>query len=267
MAVLRLTRALRFHAVRARMISTAIIVLAASSAGVPIATAALASTGSAAYSSTSAGYMISGRWFRYIQAEVPLPTDSACAQLYQVVHNTSATGSFSIIAELGSAQDSRLEDVISDVPTSTGCGTYSGAFIDDGIGFPLDAALLSPGDNIVLSVYYDQQNFGVSGKVTDLANGQTLEVDATNGASSVYTSAQVVGGFGSFTAPANQFRVLPFTDAAATTFTGDHGTMTGPWTTSQVVMTSNGKSSGIVEANSPVLWDGGRNFSTWVQPR
>jgi hypothetical protein len=63
----------------------------------------------------------------------------------------------------------------------------------------------------------------------------------------------------------SQFRAFEFTYSAAETYTGVRGTLIGPWTTHQVVMTSNGQSGGTVEAGSPVLWNGGRNFGTWVR--
>jgi hypothetical protein len=250
----------------ARAGGASVAVAAALTAGMVFAPAAGASSTGTVYSASSAGYLVSGRWFGYLRAGVQLPTNAVCAQLYAVVRNSAGTGSFSITAELGSAASARIEIVLSDVPTSTGCGTFTGDVIDNGIEFPLDAYLLQPGDPITLSVYYNPANYKFNTKVSDPSRSVTLETGATNGAASTFTSARVTTGFGSFAAPASKFRPFAFTGSQVITYTGARGTMTGPWTTSEIVETSNGKRTGVVRASSGGLWDGGQNFSLWVRP-
>lgn len=248
---------------RVRIVPIGILAATTLTAGVVLAPAASASTGGPIYSLSGSGYQVSGRWFHSIQTEVQLPSNAQCAQLYNVVH----PGAFSVTVELGSP-DPSAQLIISDVPTSSGCGSYTVEWNNAGTVTP-DSFPMSPGDVIKMGVFYDQTSppengeHSLSGHLEDMTSGNGAVIGDL--ASATYTTAQIIGGFGSFAAPASQFRAFEFTHSAAETYTGHGGTLIGPWTTSQVVMTSNGQSSGTVEANSPILWDSGRAFGTWVR--
>jgi hypothetical protein len=249
--------------VQARIIALGVVAAVTSAAGLVVTPAASASTGTTVYSSTGSGYEVSGRWFHYVKTRIELPTNALCAQLYKVVH----PGTFSVMTEL-SSPDTYVQLVISNTPTSAGCGKYAATWVHDGtvtaVPFPMAA-----GDRIKMWTFYDQTSPPISGEHSvgrHLFNATTGAGSAVGDlANATFTNAQIIGGFGSFTAPATQFRAFEFTNSAVETYTGARGTLTGPWTTSQVVMTSNGQSSGAVEASSPVLWDGGRNFGTWAR--
>jgi hypothetical protein len=249
--------------VGARIVALGTATAVASGAGLVLTPAASASTGTAIYSSTGSGYEVSGRWFHYIKTTTELPTNSLCAQLYKVVH----PGTFSVTTEL-SGSDTYVQLIISDTPTSTGCGKYAATWVHDGtvtaVAFPM-----APGNRIKMWTFYAQKSPLINGEHSvggHLFNETTGAGSAVGDlANATFTRAQVAGGFGSFTAPAGQFRAFEFTNSVAETYTGVRAALTGPWTTSQVVMTSDGQSSGRVEASSPVLWDGGRNFGTWVR--
>ena len=45
-----------------------------------------------------------------------------------------------------------------------------------------------------------------------------------------------------------------------------HGTLTGPWTTTEIVDTTTGNSAGAVVINPNVLWNSGQNFGVWLRP-
>jgi len=248
------------RAARGQIAAVAVIALTAGAVYTPTASAA---SGTTFYSSSGSGYRLSGRWFDYIETEVQLPTNAECAQLYRVVH----PGAFSVSAGLGNPNPS-VQLVISDIPTSTRCGRYTAKLDHDGT-VTLGPFAMSPGDKIRMWVLYAPNSplisgqHSVSGHLLNLTRGDGTTIGDL--ASTTYTTAQVIGGFGSFSAPSGKFRAFEFTGSAAETYTGHKGTLTGPWTTSQVVMTSNGRSSGTVRASSPVLWNGGRNFGTWVR--
>lgn len=239
--------------------------IAASAVGLMLALAAPASAadpasaGSTVYSTAHSGYMVSGRWFRFIRTEVRLPSDALCAQLARVV----APGSFSVNAGLGAPPLEASQLIVTDHPSSGGCGTFTAKFVVNSAAAPADL-LMSPGDTITLSVFFDQASHQSTATLEDLTSGHAVIIAASAG-TPIYATAHVLAGFSQFTAPAEQFRAFAFTGSAATTYTGVRGTLTGPWTTSQVVMTSNGTSTGTVEASNPVLWDGGANFGTWVR--
>jgi hypothetical protein len=254
-------RMVSFFSARARVVS--ILAAIALVAGISVAPAASASIGRTTYSTTRSGYVVSGRWFHFIQTNVQLPTNTLCIRLHRVLHG----GTFSVTAELdGSGTSAQL--VIQDTPTSTGCGTYTVELVNAGQTTPSSFAM-SPGDSIEMWVLYDQKSplengeHSISGHLLDRTSGNGLAIGDL--ANAIYTSARVMATFSSFTAPASQFRPFEFTGSAAQTYSGHEGTLIGAWTTHQVVMTSNGRANGTVEASSPVLWDGGRNFGTWLR--
>ncbi len=68
------------------------------------------------------------------------------------------------------------------------------------------------------------------------------------------------------TAPQSSTRLWALSGSKATTYTGVHGTLTGPWATTEIVDTITGNSSGAVVTSPNVLWNGGRNFGVWLRP-
>jgi hypothetical protein len=261
----RSRRAPRALPARVRLAGAALAATAAALAATVPAPPASAAAAGVSYSLTGSGYQVTGRWFHYIKTVVQLPDNALCAKLYQVVHVTQ----FSVSVELDSSASSAVL-IIADSPTSTGCRKYSATFVNGGTSTPVPPPFaMSPGDRIKMYVFYAQNSplsggqHSVSGHLENLTTGAGAVVGDL--ALNTYTQAQVLGGFGSFAAPPAQFRAFEFTHCAAETYSGDRSTLTGPWTTTQVVMTSNGQSTGTVEASSPVLWDGGRNFGTWVR--
>jgi hypothetical protein len=85
----RLLRTSWLRSSRGQIAGISTAVMMASGAGVALAPAVSASTGSPEYSPNGAGYVVSGRWFRYLQTVVQLPSNSVCAQLYQAIGGTS----------------------------------------------------------------------------------------------------------------------------------------------------------------------------------
>jgi hypothetical protein len=254
------------RAVGAWTVSVSVAALSVLSAGLAAAPAAFASIG-VINSVNSTGYVATGRWFRYVQTEITLPTNAECVQLFPVV-STDQIGQnyYSLNTELVAQDGGYLGVNVVDAPSAQGCV----AFEVEAVSYSGATAAMdfqpSAGDTIEISVYYDSATDTAYGSLTDLTTGQTAQTDVFSPPGEVYTSAQVTSYFGAFNYPASQFRAFPFTGSAATTETGDHGTMTGPWTTSQLVMDGGTKGSPI-EANCPILWNGGRNFSTYVRAK
>jgi hypothetical protein len=50
-----------------------------------------------------------------------------------------------------------------------------------------------------------------------------------------------------------------------TTYTGTHGSLTGNWTTSQVIDTTSGTPSGHVVFSPSFLFNSGANFGAWLR--
>ena len=65
--------------------------------------------------------------------------------------------------------------------------------------------------------------------------------------------------------PAASTRLWQFTGSRLTTYSGDHGTITSPWTTSKMITTTTGTASGTVIVSPSGLSSGGRNFAAWLR--
>jgi hypothetical protein len=122
---------------RGRIAGVSAAVMIASGAGVALAPAVSASTGPAVYSRLGAGYLVSGRWFRYLQTVVQLPSNSVCARLYQAIGG-SGRRIFSVSVGTDRPGQSGVSVSVADTPTSAGCGTYQAAF---GPGGPVPRCL------------------------------------------------------------------------------------------------------------------------------
>ncbi|HEY7263871.1 MAG TPA: hypothetical protein VH589_20610, partial [Trebonia sp.] len=59
--------------------------------------------------------------------------------------------------------------------------------------------------------------------------------------------------------------LLNFTGSKVTTYRGDRGTLTGPWTTWQDIATTSETAAGTVEASPSALSGGGANFGVWLR--
>jgi hypothetical protein len=69
----------------------------------------------------------------------------------------------------------------------------------------------------------------------------------------------------SVTPPAADKLLWRFTDSRLTTYSGVHGTVLGPWTTSKIVVTTTSTASGTVVASPTGLSNGGRDFGVWLR--
>jgi hypothetical protein len=97
--------------------------------------------------------------------------------------------------------------------------------------------------------------------------GISYTVTVNNVGSPIFTEADVLGVVDNskVTAPAMDTRLWAFTGSHLTTYSGVHGTLLGPWVTSEVVDTLTGTSSGAIVTDAPVLWNTGQNFSVWLR--
>jgi len=122
-----------------------------------------------------------------------------------------------------------------------------------------------PGDLLTLSIYYNQKgrDFFTASDLTQKVS-QTLSLPPAPHV--IYTAAEVAGLLTvKASAPKADVRLWEFTDCHATTYTGVHGTMNGPWTTSQIIDTTTGGSGGRVVMSPSPLWNYGQNFGAWLR--
>ena len=65
--------------------------------------------------------------------------------------------------------------------------------------------------------------------------------------------------------PQADTQLLEFTGSRVTTYTGAHGTLTGPWATWQYITTTTGAAAGTVKASPSDLSNGGADFGVWLR--
>jgi hypothetical protein len=65
--------------------------------------------------------------------------------------------------------------------------------------------------------------------------------------------------------PQADTRLVQFTGSRVTTYTGDRGTLTGPWATWKYIATTTGTAAGTVIASPSGLSNGGADFGVWLR--
>jgi hypothetical protein len=219
-------------------------------AAVPAA-AATRSLGPPEYSSAWVGYQAGGRWFRYVSTTVTVPP--------QVVAPSpgapSQRGDATIwLYGIGSVVPTEITVAPGGGPVSWGDPGGSGTF------------RISPriGDRLTLSIYYDQHGH-VYLTATDLTRHTTQTV-RTNVPKMTYLHARLFAWvYNDATPPVADTPLWQFTDSRVTTYRGDHGTIVGPWTTSQTIVSTASTASGTVIASPSGLSNGGQDFTAWFR--
>ena len=124
------------------------------------------------------------------------------------------------------------------------------------------------GDRLAISIYYDQRGH-IFFTVTDLTRPATQTMVLYVGRL-IYSAASLwvqTDRVRSVVPPAADTRLGQFTRSRLTTYSGDHGTIAGPWTTSKMITTTTGTASGTVIVSPSGLSSGGRNFAAWLRHR
>jgi hypothetical protein len=237
-----------------RMLTTvavaAVALTAAGFTGAGAATAATRATGPAVYSDHLAGYQAAGRWFRYVATTVTVPP-----RTLSYLNSGSAfiglTGRYAawINVDPGGGVDS-----VGFAATNVGTGPFE----------------LAPrvGDRLAISIYYDQR-LQIYFTVTDLTRPATQTAVLSVGRQT-YSAAGLwvrTDRVLSVRPPVADTRLWQFTGSRLTTYSGHHGTITGPWTTSKMITTTTGTASGTVIVSPSGLSNGGRDFTAWLRHR
>jgi hypothetical protein len=231
------------------------VLYAAVTAGIALTTVGLAgaeapamasaeSLGPPVYTAGWAGYTAHGRWFRFVSATVTVPQRqiprSDGGAMYLMLEGRGSPAPAQIYAEAGG-----------------GAGS---------VGWNLGTFKVSPhvGDQLAISIYYDQHGHDYY-TATDLTQHttQTIRADVPK---MTYTTAMLFGVvYPTTTPPSADTRLWKVTDSHLTTYTGRHGTIVGPWTTSKMIVTSDSTSSGTVVASPSGLHHNSQNFGVWLR--
>jgi hypothetical protein len=199
------------------------------------------------YSPSWAGYSVGGgRWFRFISTTVTVPpVIGGSMVVIGLSHGLSVGEPF---AEL-------------EVEPGPG-GTISAHVSPGGYGtLPLSPRV---GDQLALSIYYDQHGHDYF-TASDTTQHVTRTIRLTAG-SVIYNHGFMIapGGWPDYP-PQADTRLVQFTGSRVTTYTGDRGTLTGPWATWKYIATTTGTAAGTVIASPSGLSNGGADFGVWLR--
>ena len=236
------------------------VLYAAVAAGIALGTVNFAGAGSPARAASQSigppeygrpGYAVSGRWFRFLSTTVTVPSLSGEAGGQGVDigfgHGTDVGQPFAILS-VGPADGGPAI-----VEANANASSYGVLPVSPRVG-----------DQLTISMYYDQRGHDYF-TATDITQHTTGTVRLNVG-NVVYDHAFVVslGGWPQFP-PQADTRLLNFTGSKVTTYRGDRGTLTGPWTTRQGIATTTGTAAGTVIASPSALSGGGANFGVWLR--
>jgi hypothetical protein len=240
--------------------------LAAAAAGIALTTAGLAGTAAWATAATQAlgppsydgvtsydaGYAAHGRWFRFVSTTLTV----APLTVADPRHSGNSAPAVAL---------SGRSPVTASISVAPGGGTSSVwwlASYHNQLPFRLAPRV---GDRLALSIFYDQHGHTYF-TATDTTQRTTQTVKVTVG-NVIYSQASLTASIDPAVTPppATDTRLWRFSSTRLTTYTGVHGTMLGPWTTSEVIDTSTGTSSGRVAASPSQLSNNGQSFGVWLR--
>jgi hypothetical protein len=216
-------------------------------AGSP-ATAASRSLSPPGYSPSWAGYSVGGgRWFRFISTTVTVPP---------ILGGSGVVIGFSHGLPVGEPF-AELE-----VEQGGGTGSVNAHVSPGGYGrLPLSPRV---GDQLAISIFYDQHGHDYF-TASDTTQHVTRTVRLTVG-NVVYNHGFFIGVGGWLEYPPQaDTQLLKFTGSRVTTYTGDRGTITGPWATWKYIATTTGTAAGTVIASPSGLSSGGADFGVWLR--
>ncbi len=201
--------------------------------------------------STRAGYMDSGRWFRFVGTTLKVPPAGAYDHYARVTLRGTNTPGVTLAIKPGGGAGS-VGWAVGVAPFGMGGGTL-----------PIAPAV---GDTVRIDLYYDKTGGGVTATATDLTTKATAAQTISAGTTALFTKAEIGAVLANPASPPTaDLRLWQFTDTAVTTTTGVHGTVTGPWTTSMVIDTINGTPGGQVVMSPSFLFNNNASFGAWLR--
>jgi hypothetical protein len=204
------------------------------------------------YTSSQGGYTTSGRWFRFVATTVKIPAAGAYSHYAEVVLGGTSVSPVTLAVKAGGGPNS--------VGWSVGVPPFGMG------GGALTQVDPSVGDTVLIDLYYNRTSGGVVATADDLTAGRSQAVTISAGTKALFNAAEVATVLQNpASPPSSAIRLWQFTSTAATTYNGVHGTITGPWTTSEVIDTTNGSSSGQVVMSPSFLFNHGADFGVWLR--
>lgn len=209
--------------------------------------------GSPVHTTSQAGYVATGQDFRYIATTVSVAPPPA-AVFNQSLAEVSLSNSFGAPVTLA-------------VPAGGGANSISYAWTS-GTAWQMGHftnVSPQPGDTLTLSIYSQHGRMSLTANDVTQHVTQTAEFGTAVTTFNTALAAGVVNNGTVIPPEPGDMRLWDFTSTTVTTVSGVHGTLLGPWTTSQVIDTLNGSANGAVVLSAPVLWNNGQNFGVWLR--
>ncbi len=203
------------------------------------------------HTSSQAGYTASGRWIRFVGTTVKVAATGPYSHYAEVVLSGTNVPAVTLGLKPGGGAGS-LAWAVGVAPFGMGGGSFS----------------LAPavGDSVRIDLYYNRTGGGVAATATDITTNKTQVVNISEGTNAVFNNAEVACVLSNPAAsPTADSRLWQFTDITVTTYNGVRGTMTGPWTTSEVIDTTNGGATGQTVMSPSFLFNNNANFGAWIR--
>jgi hypothetical protein len=257
--------------------ATTLGLAAAGAANASVTTTARPATiGTPIGSTNSAGYEVSGRDYRYISSTITVPDTSFLTGLYPQEYIQLSNGSLTQVSGGGNAYTrAGIESCV--VARSFGAICPTGTWVayvenfNNSLNFPsfrhfFNLAGVNQGDGVNFSIYYNEVGNELSYVITPPSTSGTPQFYKTGAHGSIFDHAAALDDFTDSTGTPialppfiRSFRINQFLQGAITTENGARGSFTGPWTTSEVVATSNGllPPSGTTRVSPSALWTDG----------
>ena len=257
--------------------ATTLGLAAAGAANASVTTTARPATiGTPIGSTNSAGYEVSGRDYRYISSTITVPDTSFLTGLYPQEYIQLSNGSLTQVTGGGNAYTrAGIESCV--VARSFGATCPTGTWVayvenfNNSLNFPsfrhfFNLAGVNQGDGVNFSIYYNEVGNELSYVITPPSTSGTPQFYKTGAHGSIFDHAAALDDFTDSTGTPialppfiRSFRINQFLQGAITTENGTRGSFTGPWTTSEVVATSNGllPPSGTTRVSPSALWTDG----------
>lgn len=205
------------------------------------------------YTTSQAGYSVSGRWFRFVATTVKVPPAGTASNYAAVVLGGAKVAPVTLGLKAGGG------------PTSVGWSVGVPPF---GMGGGLLSKVNpSVGDTVLIDLYYNRHTGGVVATATDLTTNRTQDIAIAAGTHALFTVAEVASVLPQNPAspPPSNIRLWQFTASHVTTYTSVRGSMTGNWTTSEIIDTTNGGPTGQVVMSPSFLFNNGGDFGAWLR--
>ena len=259
--------------------ATTLGLTAAGAANAAVTTKAQPTTmGSKIGSTSSAGYEASGRYFRYITSTITVPDTSFLTGIYPSEYIQLSNGSLNQAGNPTGNQYVRagieacvVAQSFGDTTCATGTWVAFVEAFNNSLNGPYfshyyNLAGVNQGDGVNFSIYYNQGGNELSFVITPPLTSGTPQFYKTRAYGPIFDHAAALDDFTNSTGTPiplpfflRSFRINQFLQGALTTYSGARGSFVGPWTTSEVVATSNGllPPSGATRVSPSNLWSDG----------